>query len=103
MYSSSGIAPALSSERNSYYAQKQANNPGDGGSVISGRVGHGRTDSITRSISGVAATESPLTSPRDGSNHEKVGKRNSERTEMNEEDDTSLANDKISLGRKIQE
>lgn len=103
VYSSSGIAPALSSERNSYYAQKPTNNPGDGGSVISGRVGHGRTDSITRSISGVASTESPLASPRDGLTHEKAGKRNSEWTEMNEEDDASLANDKISLGKKVHE
>ena len=62
VYSSSGVAPALSSERNSYYANKQGNNMGDGGSVRSGRISHGRNDSITGSIGGAA---SPLASPRE--------------------------------------
>lgn len=58
VYSSSGVAaPALSSERNSYY--KNA----DGLSIRSGLLGHGRTDSITGSIGPAAA--SPLASPRD--------------------------------------
>jgi hypothetical protein len=59
VYSASGVtAPALSSERNSYY--KNA----DGLSVRSGLLGHGRTDSIgAGSIGPVAA--SPLASPRD--------------------------------------
>ena len=62
VYSSSGVGPALSSERNSYYANKQGNNVGDGGSVRSGRISHGRNDSITGSIGGAA---SPLASPRE--------------------------------------
>lgn len=58
VYSASGVtAPALSSERNSYY--KNA----DGLSVRSGLLGHGRTDSISGSI-GPAVT-SPLASPRE--------------------------------------
>ena len=62
VYSSSGIAPALSSERNSYYAGKQGLGI-DGGSVKSGLLGHGRNDSITGSIGGAA--HSPLASPRE--------------------------------------
>ena len=61
VYSSSGIAPALSSERNSYYAGKQGLTL-DGGSVKSGLLGHGRNDSITGSIGGAS---SPLASPRE--------------------------------------
>lgn len=59
VYSASGVtAPVLPSERNSYYASKQA----DGLSVRSGLLGHGRTDSI----SSIRATPtSPLASPRD--------------------------------------
>jgi len=61
VYSASGVgAPALVSERNSYYSAKQGI---DGASVRSGLLGHGRTDSINGSITGLA---SPLaTSPRD--------------------------------------
>ena len=52
VYSSgAGAAPALSSERNSYYATKQG---ADGASVRSGLIGHGRNDSITGSITGTA-------------------------------------------------
>jgi hypothetical protein len=58
----SGIAPALPSERNSYYAGKERGG-GDGGSVISGLHGHGRNDSVTGSIGGVAGAGSPLVSP----------------------------------------
>ncbi|KAI9761147.1 MAG: DNA mismatch repair protein [Chaenotheca gracillima] len=61
VYSASGIVPALSSERNSYYAGRQTYT-GDGGSVKSGLLGHGRNDSITGSIGGAS---SPLASPRD--------------------------------------
>ncbi|KAF2742014.1 hypothetical protein M011DRAFT_472594 [Sporormia fimetaria CBS 119925] len=58
VYSSSGVAaPALTSERNSYY--KNA----DGVSVRSGLLGHGRTDSISGSVGPAAA--SPLASPRE--------------------------------------
>lgn len=54
LYSSSGVAPALSSDRNSYYAGKQAT--GDGASVRSGLPTHGRNDSITNSIGGGGLT-----------------------------------------------
>ncbi|KAF7924829.1 hypothetical protein EAE99_006306 [Botrytis elliptica] len=64
IYSSTGVAPALPSERNSYYANKQSL-ANDGGSVKSGLLGHGRTDSISGSIGGMAAPGSPLASPRD--------------------------------------
>ncbi len=64
VYSSTGIAPALSSERNSYYAGKHANTV-DGASVRSGLVGHGRNDSITGSIGGIGGIGSPLASPRE--------------------------------------
>lgn len=50
IYSASGIVPALTSERNSYYAAKQ--HAGDGSSVRSGLLGHGRNDSMTGSITG---------------------------------------------------
>lgn len=66
VYSSSGVtAPALPSERNSYYAAKHG---ADTGSVRSGLLGHGRADS--QSLSGSmhannasAPTGSPLASP----------------------------------------
>lgn len=64
IYSATGVAPALPSERNSYYAGKQSTTA-DGGSVKSGLLGHGRNDSISGSIGGVAAPSSPLASPRD--------------------------------------
>jgi hypothetical protein len=59
LYSSSGVAPALPSDRNSYYAGKQAT--GDGASVRSGLVVHGRNNSMTNSIGG--GPNSPLASP----------------------------------------
>ena len=92
VYSSSGIAPALPSERNSYYAAKQATQ-GDGASVRSGLIGHGRNDSIARSIGGMATTESPLNSPREPPSHDKLSRRNSGKTETvhtNDDDDRSL-------------
>ncbi|KAM0795082.1 hypothetical protein BDR22DRAFT_625170 [Usnea florida] len=83
VYSSSGIAPALPSERNSYYAGKNA---GDGGSVRSGLVSHGRNDSITRSIGGLASVDSPLASPREVPLQGRISRRNSGWGEVNEEE-----------------
>ncbi|KAM9878061.1 hypothetical protein VDGL01_07882 [Verticillium dahliae] len=60
IYSTSGVATMLS-ERNSFYA-KQQRDAGDGASTRSGFLGHGRADSISGSIGGVA---SPLVSPRE--------------------------------------
>lgn len=85
VYSSSGIAPALPSERNSYYTGKQ-NNPGDGGSVRSGLISHGRNDSITRSIGGLGSADSTLPSPREVPVHDRISRRNSGWGEVNEED-----------------
>ena len=71
LISSSGNAPALASERNSYLGKQ-----GDGASVRSGLFGggsggHGRNDSFTNSIGGgnayAAAPTSPLASPVFGS------------------------------------
>jgi len=68
IYSATGVAPALPSERNSYYAGKQSI-LNDGGSVKSGLLGHGRNDSVTGSIGAIpAAGGSPLASPRDPAN-----------------------------------
>ena len=58
LYSSSGVAPALSTDRNSNYAGKQG--VVDGASVGSGLALHGRNDSITNSIGG--GPTSPLAS-----------------------------------------
>ena len=59
IYSATGVAPALPSERNSYYAGKQSI-LADGGSVKSGLLGHGRNDSISGSIGGIPSPSSPL-------------------------------------------
>ncbi|TVY83421.1 hypothetical protein LSUE1_G001035 [Lachnellula suecica] len=64
IYSATGIAPALPSERNSYYAGKQSI-AADGGSIKSGLLGHGRNDSISGSIGGGVPPGSPLAGPRD--------------------------------------
>ncbi|KAL8934698.1 MAG: hypothetical protein Q9211_005092 [Gyalolechia sp. 1 TL-2023] len=89
VYSSSGNAPALTSERNSYYAGKQAH-AGDGGSVRSGLVGHARNDSITGSIGGIASAASPLAGPREVPPREmppgRLSRRSSGWGEVNEED-----------------
>ncbi|KAH9893800.1 hypothetical protein F4778DRAFT_748541 [Xylariomycetidae sp. FL2044] len=61
IYSTTGIAPALPGDRNSLYAGKQSMG-GDGASVRSGLLGHGRADSISGSVGGVS---SPLASPRE--------------------------------------
>jgi hypothetical protein len=78
IYSATGVAPALPSERNSYYAGKQSA-AADGGSVKSGLVGHGRNDSISGSIGGIGASGSPLASPRDtiGPSNGKLSRSNS--------------------------
>jgi len=66
IYSATGVAPALPSERNSYYAGKQSI-AADGSSVKSGLIGHGRNDSVSGSIGGAPAPGSPLASPRETS------------------------------------
>ena len=85
VYSSSGIAPALSSERNSYYAAKQIN-AGDAASVRSGLVNHGRNDSITGSIGGIASTGSPLASPKEHHLQGRISRRNSGRGDVGEDE-----------------
>ena len=89
VYSGSGIAPALSSERNSFYAGK----PGpaaEAGSIKSGFLGHGRTDSVSGSIGGASL---PLASPRDpsfmgsGIMPGRTSRRSSGWVEMSEETD----------------
>lgn len=74
IYSATGVAPALPSERNSYYAGKQSI-LADGGSIKSGLLGHGRNDSVSGSIGGVGVPPgSPLASPRDASAQATVGR-----------------------------
>jgi hypothetical protein len=63
IYSTSGVPPALPSERNSFYAKQSIT--GDGASVRSGLLGHNHADSINGSIGGLA---SPLSSPREVEN-----------------------------------
>lgn len=98
VYSSSGNAPALTSERNSYYAGKQTHT-GDGGSVRSGFLGHTRNDSITGSIGGIAGAGSPLASPREVPSREtragRLSRRSSGRGEVYEED---VSNDEDETG-----
>jgi len=77
IYSATGVAPALPSERNSYYAGKQSI-LADGGSVKSGLLGHGRNDSISGSIGGAAAPSSPLASPRDATNNGRMSRSTSD-------------------------
>ena len=57
IYSGTGITPAVTSERNSFLAKQ-----GDAASVRSGLLGHGRPDSVSGSIAGVA---SPLATSKD--------------------------------------
>ncbi|RDL37970.1 Uncharacterized protein BP5553_05403 [Venustampulla echinocandica] len=73
IYSATGVAPALPSERNSYYAGKQSI-LADGGSVKSGLAGHGRNDSTSGSIGGIAASGSPLSSPKDTAGPSSAGR-----------------------------
>lgn len=72
VYSASGIAPALSSDRNSVYAGKPNTATGgtEGGSMKSGFPGHGRNDSVTGSIGGASLMGSAslsVASPRESS------------------------------------
>ncbi|KAI0467791.1 hypothetical protein F4859DRAFT_225047 [Xylaria cf. heliscus] len=69
IYSTTGIAPALPGERNSLYAGKQS--MGDGASIRSGLLGHGRADSVSGSVAGV---NSPLSSPLEVSENGPVEK-----------------------------
>ena len=62
IYSSTGVPPAMPSDRNSYYAKQ-----GDGASVRSGRPGHVRTESLG------AANTAPY-SPLAGATNEKASK-----------------------------
>jgi hypothetical protein len=90
LYSSSGVAPALSSDRNSYYAGKQVT--GDGASVRSGLVVHGRNNSMTNSIGG--GPTSPLASPPAVTSTGKVSRRSSGWAEVLGDDlDTDKAED----------
>lgn len=83
IYSTTGIAPALPSERNSFYAGKQS--MGDGASIRSGRLGHGRADSITGSAAGVNNT---LVSPREVSEKSPYEGRDEHRTTKEKETET---------------
>jgi len=96
VYSSTGVAPALSSDRNSYYAGKQANTV-DGASVRSGLVGHGRNDSITGSIGGIGGISSPLASPRDFGIAGRMSRRSSGWGEVSEEDSDAEKSDEVRL------
>jgi hypothetical protein len=78
LYSSSGVAPALSTDRNSYYAGKQAT--GDGASVRSGLPAHGRNDSVSNSIGGVPG--SPLVNSPPVAPAGKISRRSSGWVEM---------------------
>ncbi|KAI1123522.1 hypothetical protein F5Y10DRAFT_251707 [Nemania abortiva] len=80
IYSTTGIAAALPSERNSLYAGKQS--MGDGASIRSGRLGHGRADSISGSVAGV---NSPLSSPREVSEKGPVEVKDEHRTPKEKE------------------
>ncbi|KAI6756754.1 hypothetical protein HG530_011352 [Fusarium avenaceum] len=57
IYSATGVGPAISGDRNSYYAKQ-----GDAASVRSGLLGHGRAESVSGSIGGLS---SPLVTPRE--------------------------------------
>ncbi|KAF5706067.1 hypothetical protein FMUND_11783 [Fusarium mundagurra] len=57
IYSATGVGPAISGDRNSYYAKQ-----GDAASVRSGLLGHGRAESVSGSIGGLS---SPLITPRE--------------------------------------
>ncbi|KAI1118064.1 hypothetical protein F5Y14DRAFT_400977 [Nemania sp. NC0429] len=83
IYSTTGIAPALPSERNSFYAGKQS--MGDGASIRSGRLGHGRADSISGSAAGV---NSPLVSPKEVSEKSPAEAKEEHRTPKEKEKET---------------
>ncbi|KAI9851312.1 MAG: hypothetical protein M1824_002727 [Vezdaea acicularis] len=87
VYSTAGIAPALTSERSSYYAGKATTTGGDGASMHSGFLGHSRNDSVPGSA---GATNSPLASPREVSMKEqhtgKMSRRSSGWGDVGEEE-----------------
>jgi hypothetical protein len=89
IYSATGVAPALPSERNSYYAGKQSM-ANDGGSIRSGLLGHGRNDSISGSIGGIPPS-SPLASPRDTGGPGNLSRTNSAWGENEEKAETDAA------------
>lgn len=67
IYSATGIAPALPSERNSYYAGKPGLS-GETSSMKSGLAGHNKSDSLSAFGGGsgsCGAASSPLVSPRE--------------------------------------
>lgn len=72
IYSATGVAPALPSERNSFYAKQSL--AGDAASVRSGLLGHGRAESISGSVGCVA---SPLASPMEVSEKDPVAEKGS--------------------------
>lgn len=110
IYSATGVAPALPSERNSYYAGKQSATA-DGGSIKSGLLGHGRNDSISGSIGGIASSGSPLASPREaaGVSSGKLSRSNSawgeggegEKVEESDDEVTETENEKVTETGKV--
>ncbi|KAK3901889.1 hypothetical protein C8A05DRAFT_44571 [Staphylotrichum tortipilum] len=80
IYSATGILGVGGGGRDSFYAKPF----GDGASVRSGFLGHGRTDSVSGSIGGLgvpAVGTSPLASPRE----EAVREKEKEKEEVKEE------------------
>ncbi|GJN84550.1 hypothetical protein PLIIFM63780_008108 [Purpureocillium lilacinum] len=78
IYSATGVASTLQGERNSVYTAKQ----GDGASVRSGLLGHGRPDSISGAN---AIATSPLASPQEEPSERHVLDREDERLARKEE------------------
>lgn len=67
IYSTTGVTAAMPSDRNSIYTKQ-----GDGASVRSGRLGHGRPDSIGGGIGTPGTLASPMEVPNDGSHASKL-------------------------------
>ena len=87
IYSATGILGAGAGGRDSFYAKQF----GDGASVRSGFLGHGRTDSVSGSIGGLAVPAvgtSPLASPREEVVREKEGREEGKEKEEGKEDGT---------------
>ncbi|UNI24610.1 hypothetical protein JDV02_010346 [Purpureocillium takamizusanense] len=78
IYSATGVASTLQGERNSVYTTKQ----GDGASVRSGLLGHGRPDSISGAN---AIATSPLASPQEEPGERHADDREDERVLRKEE------------------
>ncbi|KAL3959686.1 hypothetical protein ACCO45_004803 [Purpureocillium lilacinum] len=78
IYSATGVASTLQGERNSVYTAKQ----GDGASVRSGLLGHGRPDSISGAN---AIATSPLASPQEEPSERHALDREDERLARKEE------------------